>query len=98
MVVSNEELGKSLREIIKDTIEEDVKRWERYRIAKILGQVANEIFRKQDKEYPSNVCDVIGAWLSGWKLGGGHKPIEDWFLEAVAKAESKLDKDGNYKE
>lgn len=38
--------------------------YERREIAKLLGREANRIFQKQDKDYPSNVLDVVSLNLT----------------------------------
>jgi hypothetical protein len=65
---------------------------ERLRLSRVLGQAANEMFNGHAPVYPSNLLDVISAWLAGWKIEGGHKPTEDQFLAAVERAEAVLAK------
>lgn len=63
--------------------------FERKRLSVLLGQVANEMFNGHEPVYPSNLLDVISAWLGGYQIHHSHKPIEDLFLAAVARAEAK---------
>lgn len=65
---------------------------ERARLSRLLGQVANEMFNNHVPVYPSNLLDVISAWLNGWDFGpnNGHGEIEKLFRDAVTRAEAKF--------
>ena len=55
---------------------------ERYRLATLLTSVANHIYNKQEKEYPSNILDIISRWLKGYPL---LNEDDKWFYEALEK-------------
>jgi hypothetical protein len=65
---------------------------ERLWLSRLLGQVANEMFNGHAPVYPSNLLDVISAWLAGWEFGdgSGHREIEKSFRDALTRAEAKL--------
>lgn len=81
-------IGKEHTDDVKLLIEE-ARKDERHKIGKLLGNVANQVFNSAEPLYPSNLLDVINAWLNEYELGGGHKDIEDWFLLAIKNAEEK---------
>ena len=60
---------------------------ERHRLSTLLGRAANRMFSGHDPVYPSNLLDVISAWLGGYELGHGHADIEKAFRDAVALAD-----------
>lgn len=72
---------------------------ERQQLSRLLGQVANEMFNGHAPVYPSNLLDVISAWLAGWEFGenDGHKEIEKSFRAALARAEAKFAERGDGK-
>lgn len=93
-----DQLGKALQNIeqrvrvLLHDVNQSPAEAERYRLAKLLGQIANEMFNSSKPVYPSNLLDVISAWMSGWSFGerNGHFETEKPFLEAAARAEAKL--------
>lgn len=66
---------------------------ERRRLAQLLGRTANKMFNNQEPEYPSNLLDVIVAWLNGYEIGRGHAAVEKRFRNALAEAEAQLAKE-----
>lgn len=85
------EVEKRAASVLRDLLQAPAET-ERRRLSRLLGRVANEMFNGHAPVYPSNLLDVISAWLGGWEFGecSGHGETEKSFREALDRAESKL--------
>lgn len=57
-----------------------------------LSKLANHIYNKQEKDYPSNVLDMIHFWITGpiRDFGGGVSEREKWWSKVTQEVDQKL--------
>jgi hypothetical protein len=72
-----------------DITHEDVADAERKRIVDRIKHLSNRIFRNQDKEYPSNVMDLLVAWINGWE-----DQCHKGYMDGIKKEMADIDAEG----